>query len=439
MYKEVMMMAKKCLLSFTCLLLVLFSLFIVSAQSFSLTGNSADIVADKDIRISLVNQEPDPVEPGQYVTVRLKVENWGNEPTAPIIVGLTPQYPFTLLDGYDAEQTVSGLERRQKADDSKILEWKLLVDKDAAEGPNNITFYYQELQGQRGIVVYKEVFDIDVRTSDTILEVVDIRTSPDNVEPGQTSTLILEIKNLADSFIKDVKVSLDLRNVDIATVGSTSEKIIQRLDGKETLIVEFDILPSSSTSLEAVKIPLNMEFKDNLNNVYTQNSTFGLILNSPVRYIVSVDDTEIMAKDQQGDVTLTVSNTGVNNIQFLTVELKESPHYSILSTEQIYIGEVESDDFETVTYKLYSKDVDSDGNMVLRLLMNFKDDYNQEYTVEEEVSVKLFTEQQMKQYGLSSSGNGGFLFMLILVVIGAVGFWYYRRRKKKQSQKDSKK
>ncbi|MCB9358684.1 hypothetical protein H6503_02015 [Candidatus Woesearchaeota archaeon] len=419
------------------IMMILSVLTILLCTIMAVSAASTNVIADKDIRLTLVNQEPDPVEPGEYVKVKFKVENWGSEPTAPIVVGLKPSFPFEVVDG-DYEQTIPGLERRQKADDSEIVEWRLLIDKNAAEGANNLTVYYRELSGQRVNIISEEEFDIEVRTSDTILEVVDIMTVPEDVEPGQTSKLILKVKNLADSFIKDVKISLDLEDVNIATIGSTSEKIIQKLDGGETVNVEFDIMPSSSVALGTVKIPLNMEFKDNLNNKYTQNSTFGLVLNSPVSYILNVESSEILSLNQKGDVTVQISNNGINNIQFLTVELKQSKDYKILSSPKIYIGQVDSDDFESITYTLYSNDTDDFGNMNLRLLLTYTDDYNKEYNVEEEVPIKIFTAKEIKDYGLVPSGNGGMWLLIIIVVAGVFGFLYYRKRKKKKQQQQQK-
>lgn len=393
---------------------------------------STHIIATKDIRVSMVNQEPDPVEPGQYVTVKFKVENYGSVATAPLVVGIKPMFPFTLLDGYDYEQQVSGLERRQYGDDSEIIEWRLLVDKNAAEGDNEIVVYYKELTGKQAEIISKETLYIDVRTSDTILEVIDISTEPEFVVPGQESQLNIKLKNLGDSFIKDVTVNLDLDGLNIATIGSTSEKILQKMDGKQEIVVSFTIMPSSTTGLEALKIPLELKFKDNINTEYIQNATFGLLIDSPVEYVLNVDDNGLKTVDQSGEITVRISNLGLNNIKFLKAELKPSPDYKILSSPTVYVGEVESDDFESITYKLYAEDVDEENILSLRLLLTYKDDYNKDYSSEEEIKVQLFTSKEVKKYGLvQQSSNAGLIFFIVIVLAGG-GYYWYRRKKKKQ-------
>ncbi|MFT4304255.1 MAG: COG1361 S-layer family protein [Candidatus Woesearchaeota archaeon] len=422
---------KKSLLVMFVLLCVIVSAF---AQFSPAPSSSSNLLPGRNIQVTMLNQEPDPVEPGKYVRVRFKIENYGTSSTDPIVVGVKPMFPFILVDG-DYEQNIGTLSPMQIQGNSKIIDWRFLIDKDAPQGPNELTIYYKELSGQRAYVIYDNVFNVDVRTSDRVLKVIDIITSPEDVEPGKQSSLILRLQNLADAFIKDVKVSLDLTNVDIATVGSTSEKIIQRIDGREIVDVEFNIMPSSSASLQALKIPLKIEFKDNVNNVYVQDSTFGLKLNSPIKYMLALDNTDIIKKDQQGEVRLVISNTGLNNMRFTSLELKPSPDYTILSSPLIYIGNVDSDDFDSVTYRIFSKGSDDFDNLNLRLLVTYKDDYNNEYFDEIEVAVRLFNDDEITRYGLSNSGNGRFtLFLFILVLVG-VGYWYYRRRKKKRELK----
>ena len=418
-------------------LMMIISSVLVSA--YPLSTESTRIITRKDIRLSIVNQEPDPVEPGQYVKLRVKVENWGSDSTAPIAVGIKPTYPFTLLDGYEAEQQISGLERRQNEGDGEILEWKLRVDKDAAEGDNEIIIYYKELTGQMIEVSSEEQFYIEVRTSDTILQVMDITTEPEDVVPGQVSELKIKIKNLGDSFIKDVVVMLNMSDIDMATIGSIREQIIPMVDGGEEIEVLFDILPSPSIGLEALKIPITLKFKDNLNTEYSQAGTFGLMINSPIEYVLGLDNSEIKTKGGNGDVSVKISNPGLNNIKLLTMELKPSPQYEILSSSKIYVGNVDSDDFETVTYKLHvnnEEDKDDEGqekDVMLRLLLTYKDDYNNEFNIEEELQLPTFSSGDAKKYGLvQSKGNGGTIFFIIIIVGGGAWYYFYRKKKKKK-------
>ena len=55
-----------------------------------------------DVRVSFVNQEPDPAEPGKYVDVRFKFENNGSDQAKDVVIELLPEYPFSLDPGKSA-------------------------------------------------------------------------------------------------------------------------------------------------------------------------------------------------------------------------------------------------------------------------------------------------------------------------------------------------
>jgi hypothetical protein len=397
---------------------------------------ASNIIPDKNIRISMVNQEPDPVESGNYVTVRFKLENYGSKSTAPIVVGIKEKFPFTILDN-NFEQNIGNLRGMQRTSDSKIVKWDLRVDRDAMQGLNEIVVYYMELEGQNAKVIYEQKFFIDVRVSDTILSLVDIKNIPEKLSPGQKTELVLTLENKGQSSIKDVSIDLDLYNTDITTLGSSSQKIIQRIDGKQKMDVSFILLSDSSAELRAHQIPITLKYKDDLNNEYSHQSTFGFMLESDIEYIINVDDSDIITTDKTGDVNLRISNKGLNNIRFLSMELKPSLQYEILSSPIIYIGRIDSDDFDTVSYKIHALETDSNGIVNLRFLLTFKDNYNNDFVVEEGVDLQLFSPNEIKKYGLDGDSNSRtLLIIIIIIVILGIIYYIHKKRKKKKLEKE---
>jgi hypothetical protein len=397
---------------------------------------ASNIIPDKNIRISMVNQEPDPVESGNYVTVRFKLENYGSKSTAPIVIGIKEKFPFTILDN-NFEQNIGNLRGMQRTSDSKIVKWDLRVDRDAMQGLNEIVVYYMELEGQNAKVIYEQKFFIDVRVSDTILSLVDIKNIPEKLSPGQKTELVLTLENKGQSSIKDVSIDLDLYNTDITTLGSSSQKIIQRIDGKQKMDVSFILLSDSSAELRAHQIPITLKYKDDLNNEYSHQSTFGFMLESDIEYIINVDDSDIITTDKTGDVNLRISNKGLNNIRFLSMELKPSLQYEILSSPIIYIGRIDSDDFDTVSYKIHALETDSNGIVNLRFLLTFKDNYNNDFVVEEGVDLQLFSPNEIKKYGLDGDSNSRtLLIIIIIIVILGIIYYIHKKRKKKKLEKE---
>ena len=52
------------------------------------------VAARRNIDATFLNQNPDPVEPGEYVDLRWKLENTGDEDISSITVQIKPKFPF---------------------------------------------------------------------------------------------------------------------------------------------------------------------------------------------------------------------------------------------------------------------------------------------------------------------------------------------------------
>ena len=58
---------------------------------------SAQVVSSSSgLKVTLLNQEPGPVEPGQVVEVRFKIENIGKETQHNVLFEVMPYYPLSL-------------------------------------------------------------------------------------------------------------------------------------------------------------------------------------------------------------------------------------------------------------------------------------------------------------------------------------------------------
>ena len=67
------------------ILAVLLMIIAGSFIAYAATVTNLPIEDWYSIRVALVNQEPDPVEPGKYVDVRFKIENRGSKNAEDVI------------------------------------------------------------------------------------------------------------------------------------------------------------------------------------------------------------------------------------------------------------------------------------------------------------------------------------------------------------------
>jgi predicted PurR-regulated permease PerM len=119
-------------------------------------------------------------------------------------------------------------------------------------------------------------------------------------------------------------------------------------------------------------------------------------------------------------------NKGLTGIKFVNINLKDSEDYDILSPKEVYIGSVDSDDYETAEFKVYVKGFE-DSTLKLPLAMEYMDANNNPYQKDLELE---FTVYSAKKLGASSGSSlGTIIFILIILVIA---YFIYRRWEKKK-------
>ena len=182
------------LISIFIILTIIFSTFILAVPTRPV------------IVVSLQSQSPDPVEPGQIVTLKFKIENTGAEAKQESFVKVLPKSPFTIYNDVNTK-SIGKLRASATGADAEIVEFKFKVDEDAVEGENEI-----ELEVHIGDSINSFTDDqimVDIQTHDAVLDITSIKLEPNTIAPGQSAEMKITVKNLADSLLKDIKFDFD--------------------------------------------------------------------------------------------------------------------------------------------------------------------------------------------------------------------------------------
>ncbi|MFP4403211.1 MAG: COG1361 S-layer family protein [Candidatus Woesearchaeota archaeon] len=394
----------------------------------------AQISNSDALRISLVNQEPDPAEPGRYVDVRFMLENIGSEDLDDIEVEFLETYPFTL-DQDDALKKIGKLASFQKDQNALIIKYKVRVDNNAIEGENTLKLRLKK--GDGDWLTYS--FDIRVRVKDATLSLEQVTTNPSPILPGSDSTISLKVKNLAESPLKDISVILDLtllsfgtQNIEalpFAPMDSGKEKKIWKLNSKEEAIFNFNIRAYPSAESRVYKIPVVIKYYDLLGNEFEKNDLIGVVVNSESQVGVVLDDTDIKRAKTKGDVSFKFVNKGLGVIKFLNVEIEKSEDFEILSSNNVYLGNIDSDDFDFADFNIYVKEGVEE--LMIPIKYEFFDSNNNKYEMREEIKVNLFTEERLNELGfIEEKNNLPIIILVVVLILGFVIYRFYRRCKK---------
>ena len=377
-----------------------------------------------DVRVSFVNQEPDPAEPGKYVDVRFKFENNGFDQAKEVVIELLPEYPFSLDPGKSAIKKLGALHARQLGETAVIIKYKLRIDKNVVEGENELKLRYK-FDGYGWIE--PDNFNINIQTHDAILAVDAVSIDKKTLEPGSSGIVKIKLANKADSILKNIKVTLGLGDLPLVPIDSTNEKSIYKIDSRQSYEFEFKVLAKPNADSGVYKVPLSVSYLDELGKNYLKNVTIGLIIGAKPDLSITLDDSEIYESGKSGEIFVKIVNKGVTDIKFMNIKLMPSDNYRILSNEEVYIGNIDSDDYETADFELFIGG-SKEKKVSLPVVLEYKDANNNDFKERIELTLDLYSASEAKKFGLKK-GNG-FVGNLVIVVIVVAGLFIYRKWRK---------
>ena len=410
--------------------LIILIMFCMIAAIAGAAVNTQYFGKSPSISISLTKQEPDPVEPGKEVEVTFKLDNNGTVADN-VLFEIMPEYPFSLVPGESPSRNVGVLGTSQEDKQAVNLKFKLKAAQEAVDGNHEIKVRYKSDNYDSWIIL--ENLKIKVQTHDAILSIDNFIEEPSVTTPGSKTTLTILLKNYASSFLKDIKISLDLgRSSDTSTpfspVGSTNEKVISYLEPQSTEALEFELLVDPDAASKSYKIPITLKYSDSLNKAYNKTNIITLVVGGEPDISVGIDSATIYTSGSAGEITVKIVNKGLPDMKFVNVYLGKGDKHKVLSPSEVYIGNIDSDDYETANFKIYVGKVSED-KLILPLTVEYKDANNKDYKKSVNLELPLYSSSEAKRLGLVK-GNGKFSWVLILVLVVAL-FFAYRVWKKR--------
>lgn len=383
---------------------------------FLLAVNASAAKRGPMVSADILKYEPSPAVPGSVVEVYVSVTNEGTA-SETFAIEFAPEFPFSLGPGEDEMKTLAALPEGENA----IVKFWIYVDPKAPSEDRDIKFNYRYSSYPNWIQLKSP---ISIRTTGAILNIEEYKTIPEAIRPGDLVDVEITLRNSGGLDIRDIDVILDLDESKFAPIGSGNSKRIAFIAKDSTAKAGFSLIADTSAEIKVYAIPVTLKFKDSRGTVYSEETRFSLVMSAEPELMAVVDSTTISSAGSPGTVTVKVINRGIMDLKYLNMRLVSTEQYQVLSaSNEAYIGNLDSDDFETVDFiiKPKSKDVQ------LKAIADFKDSYNKEYQRQFLLPLRVFSARELGQAGFN-----WFLLIAVLAVAGGVCYWYYRRRKKRK-------
>jgi hypothetical protein len=190
------------------------------------------------LKTIFVNQNPTSAEPGGYVDLLFKIENWGTESAENVTFELLPMYPFSLDPGVSTVNNIGTINSLQRGDNAYLIRYKIKVDKDAVDGSSQIKLKYSYGDGT---AYSTQTFDVTISNPRTDFDIV-----------VQDSTT-LAIANIGSNTAYSVIVKIPKQENFV--VSGASANIIGNLNAGDYTLTTFQINPTGIANVSERRMP----------------------------------------------------------------------------------------------------------------------------------------------------------------------------------------
>ncbi len=365
-----------------------------------------------DINVRLISIDPSPVTPGNFFSITFEATNTRNDSINDIAFELNVPPDFDIETDERIEFNELG------PDEEVILSWLVKADNDVKAGFEKIELTIEEEDEESSLF-----FPVQIQSLEPTLLITKVSTDPLQVAPGQNLFLTIELENQASFSFTNINIKLDLTTTPFAPVQESDEQSIEQLNSRSKQLKTFQIIATPESQAGIYKIPINLIYYDEFGIRYTNENLLSIKVGSEPQLAINQESSSLIL-NQKGEASIKFVNNGLTKIKLLTITL-EPINVQLLSPETIYIGDLESDDFQTIDVSLYPE---STGSLMI-IHLNYRDANNENFQETIRIPLKVYTLEEAKSIGLIKKNTAIFYFVGAMLLI--ILYIFFRKRRKK--------
>lgn len=408
---------------------------------------NAGLAGSTVLSISLANYDPDPAIAGGTVEIRIGVENIGGTTASNLMLEIVPSYPFELVSGESAVQSIGIIPGYQvdSTQNIKIVKYRMQINKDAPAGSYELKVKYYE-QGS-GDVIQKSL-SLDVKSRESA-EVIHIDKTA--LVPGKQSSLKFTINNVGNSPLRDLTFNWENEDNIILPVGSDNTRYMRYIDIGEGAGLEYQVIADTNANPGLYKLNLYLTYKNTINGTEKKISTIAGV------YVGGGTDFDIaFSESANSETSFSVANIGSNPAYSVSVAIPEQRGWRVSGSNSVIIGNLNKGDYTVASFKLSSTGTTTSQNRTasntaiqsMQRSMNssdtvlmqiaYTDTMGERKVVGKEVKIGLQSTtatEGMAMHGTGTVQQGSVFsnyilyFLGITVLVGVIAHRKYRSRK----------
>jgi len=359
-----------------------------------------------DIKITVNELVPQPVEPGRDLVLSVTLGNYGRGAAEYMVLTIIPDSPITLKNENDRTMRFD----KVIGYDARVETYLLHIDPAAVSGNYEIelgaTWTDDGQHREQNLTV-----PVVVRGAPKLM-ISEITIEPEIIKPEDTFDLSFRVSNEGTGTASMAQVTVALDNLSSVPVGADTA-IIKKLVVGASERLSYRIMVSDSAEISTHTIPIVMRYDDESGGKITSKSSVGInVVGDSDLCIASVrTKPENPATSDVMTLMLQIENSGHGDAESVKVTID----IPFEGTRTAFLGKIEADDDAPCIFNFRATE---SGDIPYHAGISNKDDLGDHETTEELV---LY---------VGDGGNGDLLIpALAAVAFIVVGVFYLRRKK----------
>jgi|APSaa5957512576_1039674.scaffolds.fasta_scaffold00641_1 hypothetical protein len=204
--------------------------------------------ASCDLDVSLINQDPYPVIPGEYVKLVFQLEGTDSPDCDDITFNLLEKYPLEFDPGELGSRTFRKIDYVKDYDSNILVPYEVRINEDALDGSNSIDV---QVQSKNDAPLLKTLdIEIDDVRADFEVYVKDYSYT--------TNEITIEVLNIEKSDIE--ALTIEIPKQDAIEIKGSNRVVVGDLDSNEYTSADFE------ASLSDGDFKVNLIYSDTINN-----------------------------------------------------------------------------------------------------------------------------------------------------------------------------
>jgi hypothetical protein len=364
------------------------------------------VPVNAELEITLDKLSPQPVEPGQDLTLSITLVNEFSD-IDKMKLTIVPDSPIILKNKNDKTVYFGRMIKYGARAETYLLH----VDPGANSGTYEVKFEARWQSNGQQLETNKTI-KVNVRGTPQLV-ISNISINPELISPQDTFNVTFTISNEGTGIARETQVTAATGGLPFVPVG-TDTKIIKNLDPGELVPLNYMMLVKDKSEITSYSIPIKMDYKDeNGMNISSQNMVGVKVLGRAKLSIANIKtDPQNPVKGDLITLTMRIENSGTGDAKSAKLVIDTQ----FKGTKTAFLGKIKPNDDAPAVFSFYTTE---SGDIPYTAIIEFEDDFGKH------------TKFEALNFNVHDTNNSGIISVILIMIAIVATVFYLSHRKKK--------